>query len=364
MGQNKEFFKKPFTEDTLVKLELYKKYLTEFVPVFLKSPKTPKILNLFDCFCGQGKDSIGNYGSPLIAVDVLKKFRSLIFQSDISINLIFNDFEKENVEILKSNVNEINNLGDRITVNYFNKDFNIFFPDVINMAKKCANLIFLDQFGIKFIDKNRFKDLISLNFTDILYFVSSNTFYRFNKLDYISNILNLQPEEIKTIEKHKIHEFICKKYSQLVPQNKSYGLAPFSLKKDKNIYGLIFGSNNPLGLEKFLRVCWEIDPTTGSANYDIEGDIKFKGQTSLFGNRQTKVELFQSELENLILSKQLQTELQVYYFMLNSGFLAKHVKPVFKKLKSESKIEIKNEAFTYNSLIKNKDRKVQNIKLI
>ena len=37
--------------------------------------------------------------------------------------------------------------------------------------KNAANLIFLDQFGIKYVDKEMFLDLIALKTTDIIFFV-------------------------------------------------------------------------------------------------------------------------------------------------------------------------------------------------
>ena len=73
---SKDFFDKPFTEDTNVKLELYREHLKKWFPVFIAA-KRPFVntVNLFDLFCGTGKDSEGTYGIPLIALDVLKFYK-------------------------------------------------------------------------------------------------------------------------------------------------------------------------------------------------------------------------------------------------------------------------------------------------
>lgn len=68
-------FHKKFSEVTITKLQLYKKYLYEWLPVFMnKSTRVNRIL-IFDLFCGPGKDSEGTYGSPLILIDMILEYK-------------------------------------------------------------------------------------------------------------------------------------------------------------------------------------------------------------------------------------------------------------------------------------------------
>ncbi|MFO7903844.1 MAG: hypothetical protein R6U98_14365, partial [Pirellulaceae bacterium] len=56
------------------------------------------------------------------------------------------------------------------------------------------------------------------------------------------------------------------------PANKT-ALYPFTLKKGANIYGLVFGSKHPLGVEKFLDLAWSKNEINGEANFDIDKDV-------------------------------------------------------------------------------------------
>lgn len=120
---------------------------------------------------------------------------------------------------------------------------------------------------------------------------------------------------------------------------------------------MIFGSGHPLGIEKFLDICWKKDEVTGEANFDIQGDRKAKIEPSLFDMMEeykirTKTESFQSELKELILSGELKSDLDVFLHMINSGFIAKHVIPVIKDLKNNKQIEIKRPSFRCSTVWK------------
>ena len=66
------------------------------------------------------------------------------------------------------------------------------------------------------------------------------------------------------------HRAVVEHYRHLAGGRIFFG--SFSIKKGANIYGLIFGSAHPLGIEKFLRVCWKVDPVRGEANFDIDDE--------------------------------------------------------------------------------------------
>ena len=112
---SKDFFNNPFSEDTNVKLELYKAYLTKWIPVFV-AKKDPflEYVNIFDLFCGPGKDSEGTHGSPLIALDVLKYFQEVIENFKVIINLYFNDQNSDYIETLKSNIESYDFKSDHV----------------------------------------------------------------------------------------------------------------------------------------------------------------------------------------------------------------------------------------------------------
>ncbi|MBK9256615.1 MAG: three-Cys-motif partner protein TcmP [Saprospiraceae bacterium] len=345
---SKEFFKK-FTEDTNVKLELYEDYLTKWLPVFISTPRPFKnTVNIMDLFCGPGQDIEGTLGSPLIALKVLKKYEGHVHNTSVEINLYFNDYEKDHIEQLRQNIEQFGYNKRKINIHYSCRDFTDYYQDLQSLTRNSANLIFLDQFGIKYIDQQRFTEIIQFPVTDLIFFISSTTFKRFHNDENINAILKLTSEQIQNEDFYKIHRLVHKAYSNFIPDNHSYGLAPFSIKKGSNVYGLIFGSGHPLGLEKFLDICWEKDEVTGEANFDIQGDVRLQSMPSLFAEEESKtfkIPQFQSLLQAAILNGELINDRQIYIFALNHGFTNKHIVPVVENLKKGKLINVKHPSF-------------------
>jgi three-Cys-motif partner protein len=352
---SKDFFDIPFSEDTQIKLELYSEYLTEWIPVFISAHKPfVKVVNIFDFFAGVGRDSNGNPGSPIIAINALMKYKELLGRSDISINIYLNDKELKYSERLKANIEGLEFDKQNIRVHFLNMDFIHAYQTLKPKMKNAANLIFLDQFGIKYVDKPMFLDLINLKTTDIIFFVSSSTFKRFSEDENVHSILGFDIEKIKKLHPTEIHRFVHKTYDSFIPNDINYCIAPFSIKKGSNIYGLIFGSGHPLGIEKFLDICWQKDRIAGEANFDIEGSKIDVNAPFMFQemNVPKKIDLFQTNLREAILKKELISDREVFAYMLNNGFTSEHIKPVIQKLKDENKITLKNPSFKASTVWK------------
>ena len=60
----KDINKTIFTEETKLKLDIFRECFREWYPVFLHNQYI-KRLYIYDMFAGSGKDVIGNFGSPL-----------------------------------------------------------------------------------------------------------------------------------------------------------------------------------------------------------------------------------------------------------------------------------------------------------
>jgi hypothetical protein len=100
---------------------------------------------------------------------------------------------------------------------------------------------------------------------------------------------------------------------------------------------LIFGSNHIYGLEKFLNVCWKHDKLTGEANFDIDNERIDLYKPSLFEqfNTPKKRQVFEKELRGNILNESLTTDVDVYHFTLNEGFLPKDANKILNELKEQ-----------------------------
>lgn len=162
--------------------------------------------------------------------------------------------------------------------------------------------MFIDQYGIKEVNDAIFQRLIALDRTDFLFFISSSYLRRFPKeKSFRAYFRGLDPNLIRNAGHVNAHRAVLDYYKRKIPAGNNMRLYPFSIKKEANIYGLIFGFKHPLGVEKFLNIAWDKNRLNGEANFDIDEDME-KRQGSLFleFQRFTKLELFERELGEYI----------------------------------------------------------------
>lgn len=264
-----------------------------------------------------------------------------IVNHKLKVRLFFNELDKDIFVALQQNTAG-QTKPNVYSTEFSNKDFQECFWEQYPLMQDAANFIFLDQKGIKQITEDVFVKLIGLKQTDFLFFISSSFINRFGELEEFQKYLKIKHASIQNKDYFHIHRLVVEYYRSLIPAGKQYFLAPFSIKKGANVYGLIFGSNHPYGLEKFLKVCWKIDKQRGEANFDIDKEKINPNAPSLFEqfNKPTKRQVFEEDLEFNILQKILKTNYEVYLFTLESGFLLRDANEIIRKLVKSSKIEI------------------------
>lgn len=354
----KNHFDKPFDNGTKAKLEIFRNYLIEWLPVFISSYKKTHWQNIFiyDFFAGEGKDIDGNLGSSLIILDVLDEYKDLVNQTEVIINVIFNEKDEKTYKKLISNISSIEYNKEKIIIHSYNKPFKDLFLELypkMLVHDKLPKLMILDQFGIKEITNDIFEKLISFKRTDFIFFISSSFIRRFNELPEFNNYLSISKSDFEETKPHHSHKVVFEYYKSQV--NTDYMLAPFSIKKGINIYGLIFGSNHTLGVEKFLKVAWKINPNTGDANYNIDEEKIIEGQISLFPEDNTikKLGLLETTIRELICDKKEDSLYEIYLTTLNYGCLPKHCNQVLRQLQNENKIKA----------LKTRNEKIHNLQM-
>ncbi|MCD4760469.1 three-Cys-motif partner protein TcmP [bacterium] len=354
----KDLNKKPYDEATLTKLEIFEQYLKAWLPVFIQTPHTNKAM-ICDFCAGSGYDSIGTHGSPIRIVKQIDDYRDQIFQNDIHIDILLNDVKSKKYRELENTVAESfqeESWQGKITLSCRNEDFQQLFRQQYKCLKQQPNLIFIDQSGVRQVTNDIFQMLIDLNKTDFLFFISSSAIKRFaGTAEFRSLFPDIDSDEISGAKHEDIHRIILDYYTQKIPKDNPTRLYPFSLKKGPNIYGLIFGSKHPLGVEKFLDLAWDQNAINGEANFDIDDDVE-KRQPTLFDSqpgferRKTKRELFEDCLKNFIHKRGQVTNRDVYYFTLNHGHPKSHAGECIRRLKKEGKVEYSGRiGFSYNS---------------
>lgn len=337
-----DIFDEPFDEGTLVKLKIFEGYFKEWLPVFISNPNPIwKEIQIFDLFAGQGKDVRGIYGSPLRILSILNENAEQIRNSGVKIKVRINEYETEKYDLLTSNIDLLYDKS-LYAIDCYNDDFLIVFNKYYASMSRTANFIFLDQNGIKHVTEDVFIRLISLKKTDFLFFISSSYIKRFGDLEEFKRYLRITKQDFEAKSYHHVHRIVLNYYRSLIPKNHMYFLAPFSIKKPAGIYGLIFGSNHPYGLEKFLSISWKLDKVTGEANFDIDNEKIDVNAPSLYSEFDipSKRQLFENALRSRILDGKLKTNNEIYLFALNEGFLLKDANLVLKRLEEEKKISI------------------------
>ncbi len=258
-----EFFG-TFDDATRKKLEIFRSYAREWLPVFLVSKKPMcRRVCLFDFFAGQGCDDAGVPGSPLILLEELRRYGSRTVEG-VSSEVHFTDKNGLNVRQLRANIESRGfelPPGSRVEALEFGDAFRESLPTL--RARDTAKLVLLDQFGVGLVTDDVFAELVRAPFCDFIFFISSSTLHRFR--DHPAIKQELGPVD----DYHSVHRAVLEYFRSLLPDNLEYYLAPFSFKKGSNIYGLIFGSGHLLGIDKFLSVAWAQDESTGEANFDI-----------------------------------------------------------------------------------------------
>jgi len=343
----KDHHEKAYDDGTILKLEIFERYVEAWLPTFIMQKNVSEI-NIVDFFAGPGYDIEGKEGSPIRILKKIDSFFGFLQKNNTKINFYLNEFDNQKFESLQGNCNEYLEKNKRIkkfvNFEYSNKDFDVIFEEIIEKTKYKSSLYIIDQCGVKFTNQENFSKLEKLNQTDFLFFISSSFFKRFNTQDAAKKHLEINAEALKKNPYNFIHRSVLETYRSLIPEKSRLKIYPFSIKKGANIYGIIFGSKHPVGVEKFLRIAWDKNKINGEADYDIDEDAKksqmemdfIKGRTI---KKLTKVEKFEIKLRRYIKLKEVVTNKVLYHETINQGHIPLHTRECLKRLKQQKKIE-------------------------
>lgn len=336
-----DFHNRPFDEGTLTKLQIFELYAREWLPVFLAraepAPRKTEV-HIFDFFAGPGTDSTGTLGSPLRLLRQLADVQHLPGWSTVQVHAHFYDSDATKIAQLRKRISQdvarIPGLELDIDSIEFAKALNR--NSAILRNERAAKLILIDQFGVDHVTPEVFRVLVEAPTCDFLFFLSSSTLHRFRDHPAIKQKIS------RPTDYYQIHRAALDYYREFLSNPATYYLAPFSIRKGANIYGLIFGSAHPLGMDKFLQVAWKEDEISGEADFDIHRDNIRPGQLKfdLEEFKPTKLFAFQRELEASLRSGQAKNEGDVVRLCFRYGVKRKHAEPVLAKLKNDGVIKI------------------------
>lgn len=354
----KDLHETPFSEETITKLEIFESYTKEWLPTFIMSDY--KEIWIFDFFAGTGYDKNGIPGSSIRILQQITDQIENILKKQTQINICLNEYDKNKFQLLEKACSEF--IANKLTVekakikiHYYQKDFAILFPTLIDKIRQYPSLVFIDQNGIKFLSEEYFLQLAQTKTTDFLYFLSSSYFIRFGKTPEFQTSFRLDLDKALKNPYKYIHKSILEQIKERIPTNLNLSLYPFTLKKGTNIYGIIFGASHPRAVNKFLETAWKKNSINGEANFDIDED-SLKGQLDLFdGKKLTKIEQFAASLRSLLLLGKIKTNKEVFDYTQQQGHIASHATDELKKMKKENLIHYdeKSPLITYDQIYKN-----------
>lgn len=353
----KDINKSTFDQATKIKLDIFRESFKEWLPIFIHNKYVEKRY-IYDFFAGSGMDSDLNYGSPLILLEEAKGTDLMHCSKSDGKKIVFafNEKLKKKSNELENNVNEflnkcLQNCGRQKCVyehhigNYnFKEAFNR--PNVLEIMnnRKYGKFVLLDQYGFKEVNSDIFNRLINFPKTDFIFFISSSFINRFQKHASIRKYIKTEKIEFKKSEPKHCHKLISQYFKNLIPKNKDYYLHQFSIKKGTNYYGLIFGTSHSLGMEKFLKVCWNQDKMAGEANFDINNDF---AQGTLFYTEQfsNKIERFKEDIYAKICNSEIVSNIEGLKFALKYGIQTKNYLETILSFIDTDKIKITKGTF-------------------
>ena len=358
----KDINKDVFTEETMLKLEIFRQCFREWYPVFVHNKFISHIF-VYDMFAGSGKDIAQHPGSPIILFqeargDKRQHCKSLLKRGIPFITFGYNELDEVKRTELESNVSAEFTLCKSQCIEKVCPFQNAFFfesqdfSSLINNRRlnqilsnaKYAKFILLDQYGFKQINDEVFLKLVNSPTTDFIFFIASSFVKRFKDLPAVTAYFKKNKISFDETRPKECHKVITDYFRSLIPADKKYYLHSFTIQKGSNYYGLIFGSAHSLGMEKFVKVCWKADRQAGESNCNLYND--FEPGTLLYDplytNKKTRII---KEIKEKILNSTIKDNITGLEYALECGCEPKLFVEVMDSMIKENRVEILG---TYN----------------
>lgn len=268
----------PLEPQTQVKHEILRGYLGGWFGVMGHS--VSKAL-FFDGFAGPGQYSDGSPGSPLIALDVLRRHQAL--NSTCEFLFLFNEQDPARFQHLQQLVNREKAdrpLPDNVKVILGNSDFQELSKEIadgISAAKGrlAPTFAFLDPFGYSGLTMAAIERLFSWSKMDLLVYLDTNSLKRFAT----SGQVDIRLTELFGTDEYKKAPragdrarlpFLIDLYaSQLKARCGFAHSQTFQMRNSKGqpIYNLVYATGHSTGLRIIKDAMWKVAPD-GSFAFD------------------------------------------------------------------------------------------------
>ena len=254
----------PIKPHTFAKHSILKKYLQAWFPIIDKSFRS---LIYFDGFCGPGRYSGGERGSPIIALEEAVNHSS---QLTGDVQFLFNDIRQDRIDNLQKECKDIP-LPSNFSVSVENKEFKYNLRDVLEKytpRTQPPTFVLVDPFGFTGIPFALISELMARQGCECLITFMAESINRFFDLSdakiragIIETFGSDKGVPIALSDSGSRIEQLRDLYQEQMGSIAKY-TRHFEMRKADNcvIYYLFFISNHRLGYIKMKEAMWKVAP--------------------------------------------------------------------------------------------------------
>jgi len=336
-------------EHSRAKVKFYIDFLARYLKMLLSMGETVDEVHIWDVFCGRGIYENGYKGSAIKALETIHRVQKET-KSKVSVTLHLNDIKREHTNAIKEYNKDKTWLCN---IEYSNEDASDWMKTKAELWKgnknyKIRNILFIDPYGYKQINRDILERLVVSGHADVLLFLPISFMYRFTEYaieeDANSGALPLRAlieqlfdtnHPIRNGENMNVHQYIDYLTEAFRFGKKCYA-TNFSLERDKrNYFALFYMSKSLMGFEKIVEAKWEIDELNGCGfslpkrmREIFEEEWAFERKNELYNQLYIL-------LVGILSSGEEVTNATIYEKVLEQGFLPKHAKLVLEELQNQ-----------------------------
>lgn len=343
---------KNLLEHSEAKVKLYSRYLSIYLNVLSRT--FVKNIYLFDLFCGEGIYEDGGEGSPIAALETIKRHYYSNGQKCPNLFITFNDTGFSEIEPDKKKTKRVEEFASKIfrpenvKVGFTDIDYSLIIEKVIERTAKLKNeeraLVFIDPWGYKEIRPTDIKKLLENGKTEVILFLPIYFMSRFATKakdqefsggEALRNFIGELFGSIKHLPEYKNqNEFIFLIQEEFKKYLKLKYVDSFKIERENNQwFALYFFTNNPKGFLKMLESKWSIDKKHGAGFKQGDGIL-----LDIFD--EITLSHYDQKVLNYLKLNSAATNADLRNFGLENNFLPKHTKQVLDELRKKHDIEV------------------------
>lgn len=344
--------RKNLLEHSEAKVKLYSRYLSIYLNVLARS--FVNNIYLYDLFCGEGIYEDGGEGSPIAALECIKRHYYSNEQKCPNLFVTFNDTGFSEIEKEKLKTDRVKEFADKIfrpenvKVGFTNIDYSKIIEKVIERTSKLKNderaLVFIDPWGYKKINPTDIKQLLENGKTEVILFLPIYFMSRFAEKakdeeyrggEALRNFLGELFGSIQNLPNYKNqNEFIFLIQEEFKKFLKLKYVDSFKIERENNQwFSLYFFTNNPKGFLKMLESKWALDKKHGAGFKQGDGHM-----LDMFD--EISLTHYDQKVLEFLKQNSAATNEDLRNFGIENNFLPKHTKQVLDQLRKKYEIEI------------------------